>query len=376
MIALVRVAALAAPAALAIGLLAGCATHPHDWSGTSIDIAARRAAIAEHVPPALKEAGRLPPLAVAVTVTPAPEGAPLPDEIAFPPEILGAELLDLLAASGAFESVFPVRGDVASAREEARAKGASFLLDVRIERPLLRSTGTDVPLPMLVWLFTGFPSLWIHNDGFRLEADLSVRLHDLNTGQVVPNIPVGVARAEEQLTFHERTSSVGTYFLSNVFPSPFCPIDGEKVARALATPALSGPVQALLARLGEALKGEVWRFAVQKAEDGPRIAVRYPPDGRPIFLIARKVSYAALVEAPPGTLLSEVRLNGERVFPARSAPGAVPRVRVPIEPAAEGVSPAGTFKVEAIDSRGRRSTCAIVALREGPSAVQPKEPPP
>ncbi len=152
----------------------------------------------------------------------------------------------LLDATGAFEAVIPVgrdraRPDIHLAKEEARERGASLLVAASVESPSLRRTERAFALPLALGAFTGFPSMWFHNHAYAMEFPVRLRLHDLNTNDALPERPVVPARAEEQLNFHERTSSVLTYLLTNVFPSPFCPVDEDKVARALLPGARAAP---------------------------------------------------------------------------------------------------------------------------------------
>jgi hypothetical protein len=383
----IRTASLAALLALA----AGCTSpHPHENLGTAIDEAAARAAIA--LPPSLAQgAARLPAIAVAVSlpraapagvraaadaVRPAAgeaggdegKGRAAEELLPFDARVLGRELVATLAATGAFLDVIPVADgrevpDLALAEDEARGKGASFLVEATFEAPRLRRIERAFVLPIVVWAATGFPSLWIHNHVYRLDADVRLRLHDLNTGKTLPERPLSPAAAEQALNFHERTSSIWTYLLVNVFPSPFCPVDEDKVARGLAPAALEKPVPQFLERIGEALKGEVYHFELQAKEGGPEIEVSYPPaDGKPVYLLERTVRYAAAARAPEGATIREVRVNGKLVFPARSRPGTLARRRVPIELTAS-LAEAESLLIQAWDSRGGESRRLIAAVK-------------
>lgn len=373
----------AALAFLACALGAGCSsTHTHARLGTAIDQTERRAAIPV---PALLASRRLPAVAIelvlpatataelAVGPTPAEEVEPMPFDAA----VLGDELVEALAATHVFESVIPLdrptRGprDRYAAEADARSRDASLLIEAVIERPRLVRTDREFVTPLIAWLFS-FPALWVHSHTYRLEFGLQLRLHDLNTGEILPEKPLEPARFEEELNFHERVSSVWTYLLTNIFPPPFLPEDENKVARGLATAALTRPLGQFLDRLAEAFKGEVYSFAIQPKEGGPPIRVRYPPVGKPLYLLKRTVRLSVVVEAPQGETISEVRLAGRVVFPARSAVGAVVRRRVRLEVPAH-IDEGQQILLEAKDSKGRGSACLIVPAREREVAPAARE---
>jgi hypothetical protein len=359
---------------LVLSASAGCATHPHATLGTAIDATGRRAELLT-VPPALRAAGRLPAIAVHVTI---PGAEAQDDALAFDAAVLGDEVVALLRASRVFESVFPVSGlraeaeggrpYVLAAADEARALGASLLVEASVEAPVLRRTERAFVIPTLVWA-TGFPSHWFHNHTYRLDLRIRLRLRDLNTGEVLPERPLEPAFAEDDLNFFERTSSVLTYLLGIPLATPFCPVDEDKVARALAPAALARPVSQFLGRLAESLEGEVYSFELQHRQDGAPIHVRYPPAGKPIYLLKRTVRLSAVAEARPGETIREVRLGGRVVFPARSAVGTTSRRQVPLDGLAS-VAPGEALLVEVRDSSGRTSTCLLVARRrsEPPAA--------
>jgi hypothetical protein len=341
---------------------AGCATHPHRGLGTAIDQGEERARV--RVPESLRRGVRLPLVAVVATLPSKEEG-----EVPFDPRVIREELVRLLAATGIFEGAIAVGEDRTSpdlhlAKEEARSKDASFLIEATVERPSLERTDREFFVPLLIWASSGGPSMWYHSHSYNLELTLKLRLHDLNTGAVaVPLGPLEPARTADTLNFFERTGSVLYYVLSYAFPTPLLPDDDDTVARALAPAALARPVEQFLARLGEAAAkgGEVFRFArrTEAAFKGPAIEVRYPPaDGRPLYLLRRTVRYAFVVEAPPGGFVREVRVDGRRFFPARGQPGDVRRARVPIVvtlPVRDGDAVA----IEAWDSLERRSSCRV-----------------
>jgi hypothetical protein len=385
-----RIRLLALLGLLAGALAAGCsATHDHIYMGTAIDEPARRGAIA--AAPGFLGGRRLPPVAIEVVFPEraAPEAAPpakpaagagagadasaAAEPLAFDSSLLADELVEMLTATRVFESVIPLgepaapgrrgRRDHYAIEEEARARGASLLIEARIDKPVLTRTDDNFIPALLVWACSGAPSMWVHSQTFRLEFALGLRLHDLNTGEALPEKPLEPARDEEELNFHERTSSVWTYLLTNIFPSAFCPIDENKVARVLAPAALARPVGQFTESLGEAFKGEVYTFAVQPRTDGPSIRVRYPQPGKPFYLLQRTVRLSVAVDAREGDAIREVRLGGRVVFPARSELGTIARKRVRIE-VAERVTEGEQLLLEAKDSKGRASACLIVASRE------------
>jgi hypothetical protein len=352
-----------------VALLPGCSsTHPHENLATGIDREVVHAAM--HVPSGMRGGRKLPPVAVAITVVPAPPAAPDADPQPFEFDAaaaLGDELAATLAATGIFEDVVALKRapgtDVALAEKEARGRGASLLIEASFEAPVLVRTEREIAVSMLVWLCGGIPSLWLHNHTYRLDCGVVLRLRDLNTSEVLPDRPLAPAHGQDDLTFFERTSSLPVYLLTNIFPSPFCPVDENKVAHTLASQALAKPVGQFLDQIAEAFKGEVYSFDIQARTEGPKIHVLYPQAGKPLYLLKRTVLLSVLVEAPQGDSVREVRVGGRLVFPVRSAPGQVARRRVPIE-LKQPVTAGDHVLVEAKDGKGRDSACLIVASRE------------
>lgn len=365
----------------AVAALAGCATdsHVHKNAGTAIDQDERRARIA--LPESLsklKAERRLPTIAVDVAVVEekagadgAGAGAGANEEdgaeaLPFDRRAIGEELVELLRATGVFENVVAVgvdrdRPDFYLAAEEARAAAAVLLVEARVERPRLRRTERSFVIPLIVWTCSGFPSMWLHNHTYELDFGLRLRLHDLNTEQrFEPLLEPAVAR--EELSFHERTSSVWTYLLTNVFPSPFCPIDETKVARALLPVALERPATQFLEHLERDAQREVYMFTEQQKGDGPAITVKYPQAGQALQLLKGRVRYSFVADAGEGATIREVRLDDRVVFPARSRVGSLARRRVPLE-FMRDVGSGKPVLVTVRDSRGRERSTLVFGTR-------------
>jgi hypothetical protein len=391
---------------LAAAAAGGCATHPTSGFETAVDFAGLRASLA--VPAALRAMAPLPPAALFVTVLPA-RGGPAPgaqaddDEIPFDARVIGDELALLLESTGVFTKVFPVgereRSDLFRAKEEADRGGASFLIEAEVAAPVLRRTDRAFVLPMLVWMTAGFPSWWFYNHEYELGAGLRLRVHGLASGDMLPERPVRKPLRRERMNFFERTGSFWPYLVSYVFPTPFLPIDEQKVARFLAASALREPVADLLDELAQALTGGVYAFAVEApapapeappggsievdtraaspapaqggagaVAGGPEIRIEYPPvDGRPVYLLAKRARYAATVESASAEI-REVEVDGRRDFPAKTDLGEIAYRSVPIESRAE-VRPGGGVLVEivATDAAGRKTACRIRARPIGRS---------
>jgi hypothetical protein len=359
---------------LLIAAAAGCGTHPHRLLWTGIDADARRAEFAKtSVPAALRKLGPLPPIAVhfsvarATTETAAAEARAAGDPIPFDGRVIGDELARLLESTGAFKSVIRIGDEAAedliSAKEAARGKGASFLIEAIAGPPALRRVDRPFFVPLVVWLAGASASFWYHDQVFELTFDLRLRVHDLNTNQDLPERPLEPARASDTLSFHERTSNPFVYLLPNVFPVMYCPIDEDKIGRSLAATALEPPIAQFLGHLAETFKGAVYTFRRQVKPGGPSVEVIYPPaEPTPVFLLADKVRYSMVAVAPSGAAIREVRLNGVPIFPMHAEVGTVSRVRVPIEE----VAPVGAgvpLLLEVTDVNGKKTTCQVSPLK-------------
>jgi hypothetical protein len=359
----------AALAAIALALaLGGCASaHTHRLVGTAMDLDEPRAALEAAVPAALRKGRPLPPIALSFALAPAPAtptaAAAEEEDVDLDARVLGGELVDALAATRVFASVFPVAaGDLQLAKEDARRKGASFLVEAVAANVALRRTERPIFIPIVTWLFTGYASLWQHNQTFALSFDLRLRLHDLNMGDVLPERPLEPGRARDELNFHERTSRIWFYLLPNVFPAPLLPADGDKIARELAPAALARPIAGFLAQLGGALDGKAVAFRAQHLERGPRVDVRYPPvNGEPVFLLKDTARFSVVLGAAEGRKIREVRMNGRLMFPVRSAVGEALRQRVAIEERLPLEAKEASVLFEAKDDAGGVSSCLIVS---------------
>jgi hypothetical protein len=370
-----RGALLASLCALAV--LAGCASHPHARFGTEVDVSARRAEVRD----ALGRKASLPAVALRVA-RPRPaaaEGRAAPaaaapgepgTELEFDERFLGAELAQVLEATGLFAAVIRLDDlregtDIEDAKLRARERGASFLLDASVGAPSLRRTERPIILPCLLWAAGGWLSCWDHNHTYELTFTLDVRIHDLAADALLPDPRLPPARAQDELDFFERSGGLGYLcLLSCCWPSPLCPVDPDEIARALAPAALKKPVVKLLDHLTEQ-HGAAYAFRRQFKDGGPKIRVSYPPaDPAPVLIFGARTMYSFVAEAPPGTTLAEVRINDERVFPNpdRRLAQAPKRILMPFEDSRE-VRPGGSFTIEVVDSRGARSSCVISSLR-------------
>lgn len=377
-------AVLAALGLAASGLGAGgCATHhPHGMLDVTVDVGAVRRSLP--IPAELEGGRALPAVAVLAYIVPGersgapgagPAAAPPPgddeDALVFDEAVVGREIVQSLESTGLFTAVFavgdPLRPpDIHAASAAARLRGASLLIDVGIEAPRLRLVDRDFVLPLVAWTFLGFPSFWFHNHTYSLDFGVRMRLYDLNTDRALPERPIPPARAEEALNFYERTSSIGTYFLTNVLPSPFCPVDEDKVAATLAPRAVSKPLGAFLEHVGRSFRGRPYTFSVQKRLGGSEIAVGYPPDGRPVYLLEDLARLSFAIATYGERTIAEVKFGDELVFPARSRrrnEPPPPRRLLSLE-TTQAIEPGKPLVLTVTDSAGGVSTCLLVATRE------------
>ncbi|GIW71353.1 MAG: hypothetical protein KatS3mg102_0895 [Planctomycetota bacterium] len=367
--------------------LAGCALgHPHRTLATGVDLAALRA---ELPLPATMRGQRLPAIAVyappprpAAAAAGADAAAEPPEGLVFDAAVIRRELVEVLAATGLFAAVFPVgtepQSEVFAAIDTARRRhGASLLVAAEIGPPRLVLEERDLVLPLLAWL-VGPPGLWLHSHTYALEFDLGLKLYDLTGDRWLPELPVPPARASEALNFHERTSSLWTYLLTNVWPAPFCPVDEDKVAGALAARALAAPLARFLEHLAERYHGQIYTFAVQPDPRG-MIEVVYPPADTEVYVLGGAAHLSFLVSAPPGRTIRRARLGERLVFPAparaavagagEDAPPAAPppRLRLPLV-TTQPLEPGAPLRLVVEDSAGERTECVLVALRRASPA--------
>ncbi len=380
--------ALAVAGLGATGLAGGCATHhPHGTLDISVDVAAVRRALA--LPPGLEGERALPAVAVlayivpeerpgtirgAAAATPGPAAAdPAEDSdlLAFDGTVVGREVISSLESTGLFTAVFAVGDplgppDIHAASADARRRGASLLIDVGIEAPRLRLVDRDFVLPIVAWTFLGFPSFWFHNHTYALDFGMRMRLYDLNTDRPLPERSIPPARVEEALNFYERTSSLPTYLLTNVLPSPFCPVDENKVAATLAARAVGKPLGDFLEQVALSFRGRPYTFSVQKKVGGSEIAVEYPPDGKPVHLLEDLARLSFAVAAPAGRTVAQVKFGDRLVFPVqaeRRGEPPPPRLAIRLE-TTQPIEPGRPLVLTVTDSAGGVSTCLLVATRE------------
>jgi hypothetical protein len=367
---------------LALALATGCAaTHPQTSFRTEVDFAALRADM--RVPAALRGRHPLPPVAVLVNVVNPPVGAAPAgttptasrdeEAITFAPNVVGEEFVRLLEATGVFEAVVPVgerRGELYRAEDAACRRGASYLFEVTIDEPVLRRTGISVVWPMILWATAGAPSMWCNNHDYEFSADVRIRLHCLASGEVIDEKPLAKAFAAEELNFHERTSGTWRYFKVYLVPSPFMEVDGDKVARFLATSALRKPLAQFLEQFAEVHAGartlcfsaatEPDGLAASAEQRGPVVKVTYPPvdaGAPPLDMVSPVVRLAAAIDGGR-TEVREVRVDGRRVFPARTEPGKIGYWHIDVEDRSALDLERG-WVIEAVDALGRTTVCRV-----------------
>lgn len=270
--------------ALVAAASAGCsATHVH--SGMATSISAPEKVTPLRIDHGLSEPYRV--IALAVETAEKALGPPADHEykssFPFDLELLEERLAGLLEESGGFSRVIRINGEEGEEIPiSARKQGAGLLLQVDLERAYLTHVGgtPGATWCTLIWIFGGWATHWWHDQIFEMNFHPRVRITDLTTGrEVCTKALPGISR-EEALSFHERSSGVGTYLLTLIWPPGLTGADPDTVMESMlsaAGPDVGQPLAELLSRL---YLPEVIRINFPKGEDLPvGFSFKNPVDG-------------------------------------------------------------------------------------------------
>lgn len=151
-------------------------------------------------------------------------------------------LLDALNGLGIFKRVELV------SINDSRSLEDGLVLDLAFEDTALVHTGERTSAGFWLWIFTGFPGLFVHDQLYTVVYDARVRLTDARTREtLVAWEPLdGPSREGYALDFHERTTGFGPYVAVWVIPPTVLGIDEVEVARQVLPPSLRPTVQSLV----------------------------------------------------------------------------------------------------------------------------------
>lgn len=238
----------------------GCGVHSHRRMGTAVDHrdVISRASFSEPMP------GRYAHLTIARTVigeTPAVEEGTeeLNEEYSFPVEAFDETLAEVLRQTGAFETVTVLGEDGDS--EEPPDLGLLLQVELETQSVAFIKRNSNMAVGLGIWLTgIGFPAQWVHDEVYRVEFQGTAAILDYSTDELLGTVPLEECMVEEALNFHERTSSVVPYLLTNLIPPTVIGSDPASVVETLLPVAISET----LVQMRDAFEG---------------IAESFPPDG-------------------------------------------------------------------------------------------------
>ncbi len=165
---------------------------------------------------------------------------------------------DALSGLGIFKHV-----EVVSVTDSRSLEDGLVLDHARDDSPLVH-TGERTSAGFWLWLFTGFPGLFVHDQLFTVFYDARARVSDARSGEtLVAWEPLAGPTGEGYaLDFHERTTGFGPYVAVWIIPPTVLGIDEVAVAQKVLPPSLRPTIQGLVRLFNQVTFAPVNKFEV------------------------------------------------------------------------------------------------------------------
>ncbi|MEZ0228601.1 MAG: hypothetical protein ACAI25_08250, partial [Planctomycetota bacterium] len=147
---------------------------------------------------------------------------------------------------------------------DSRSLDDGLVLDLALDDSALVHTGERTAAGFWLWLFTGFPGLFVHDQQYTVFYDARARVSDARTREtlVAWESLAGPTGEGYALDFHERTTGFGPYVAVWIIPPTVLGIDEIEVARQVLPPSLRPTIQALVKIFNQVTFAPVNKFEV------------------------------------------------------------------------------------------------------------------